>query len=183
MQKAFLLPIGIFLVIFLLYFYQRSLYQKSGYRISSIEPAKYFLSDQSETKVNDNIVVNDDRNRTIDTIKDVRMKYILTWCDAWGSKMYGFDFGPEKFVEAGCSVSKCFVTSNRSLLISVADFDAIMFHQRSFSWKDAPNPEERRPSQRYIHWMMESPAHLKYDKVTLSGLSTYFNWSMSYRTN
>ena len=97
--------------------------------------------------------------------------------------MYGFDFGPEKFVEAGCSVSKCFVTSNRSLLTSVSDFDAIMFHQRSFSWKDAPNPEERRPSQRYVHWMMESPAHLKYDKVPLSELSNYFNWSMSYRTD
>merc|ERR1711970_702053 len=108
-------------------------------------------------------------------------KYILTWCEAYGGKNYGWRLGSDRFIEAGCAQPNCYLTSNRSLLDSVAQFDAIMFHQRSFSWRDAPNPEERRAGQRYIHWMFESPAHLNYDITPLSELSNYFNWSMTYR--
>merc|ERR1719228_2444136 len=56
-----------------------------------------------------------------------------------------------------------------------------MFHQRSFTWKNAPVAAERRAAQHYVHWMFESPAHLHYDIVPLNQLNSYFNWSMSYR--
>ena len=49
-----------------------------------------------------------------------------------------------------------------------ADFDAIMFHQRSFMLGDIPDPSKRRTDQRYIHWMFESPAHLHYDSTPIS---------------
>ena len=44
-------------------------------------------------------------------------------------------------------------------LRSEAEYDAILFHQWSFTWLDAPRPRLRRPVQRYVHWMFESPAH------------------------
>ena len=62
--------------------------------------------------------------------------------------------------DVGCEEARCYLTSNRKLLGSVSNFDAVVFHQRSFTFKDAPPAEMRRPEQRYIHWMFESPAHL-----------------------
>ena len=112
-------------------------------------------------------------------------KYILTWSEAYGDKLYGWSFGSSRFVSEGCSESRCFFTSNRSLLgrNAIHEFDAILFHQRSFTWKDAPSQKMRRKEQNYVHWMMESPAHLHYDVTNLRNLSNFFNWSMSYRTD
>ena len=137
----------------------------------SLKPARRYLSDQNQYK-NSHLKSGQEKDE---------YKYILTWCEAYGGLTYGWEFGPTKFADAGCEESRCILTSNRSLLGSVSMFDAIMFHQRSFSWKGAPLARERRPSQRYVHWMFESPAHLHYDIVPLNQLSNYFNWSMSYR--
>ena len=41
-----------------------------------------------------------------------------------------FGFGHDPFVSAGCPVTNCHVTDDRSLLPSLADFDAILFHAR-----------------------------------------------------
>ena len=89
-------------------------------------------------------------------------KYILTWSEAYGDKLYGWSFGSSRFVSEGCAESRCFFTSNRSRLgrNSVHKFDAILFHQRSFTWKDAPSQKWRRKEQLYVHWMMESPVLL-----------------------
>lgn len=108
------------------------------------------------------------------------IKYILTWCEAYGSKKYFWDFGQEKFLEAGCPEARCFLTDDRDLLGSVADFDAILFHQRSFNLR-SDRPPLRSPGQRYVHWMFESPAHLHYDTTPLHQLNNFFNWSISYR--
>ena len=51
--------------------------------------------------------------------------------------------------------------------------------QRSVKLRDVPGA--RRPEQRYVHWMFESPAHLFYDFTPLAQLNNFFNWSMSYR--
>ena len=112
-------------------------------------------------------------------------KYILTWSMGNGDKLYGWSFGSSRFVSEGCAESRCFFTSNRSLLgrNAVHQFDAILFHQRSFTWKDPPSQKLRRNEQHYIHWMMESPAHLQYDVTNLRNLSNFFNWSMSYRAD
>ena len=82
--------------------------------------------------------------------------------------------------EANCPESRCYLTSDRSYLESVDKFDAIMFHQRPFSFTDIPG--SRRPSQRYIQWMFESPAwSYNYDRTIPEKLNNFFNWSMSYR--
>ena len=114
---------------------------------------------------------------------ETNYKYILSWTEGYGDKRLGWTFGSERFKSEQCPETRCFFTSNRSLFGkgSVNLFDAILFHQRSFSWQDAPNPKLRRKEQYYVHWMMESPAHLHYDLTSLKKLSNYFNWSMSYR--
>ena len=111
---------------------------------------------------------------------DVNTKYILTWCEAYGSKKYFWEFGSEKFLEAGCPEARCYLTDDRNMLDSVTDFDAIVFHQRSLNLK-SDRPKQRSPEQRYVHWMFESPAHLDYDYTPLSHFNNFFNWSISYR--
>ena len=41
-----------------------------------------------------------------------------------------FGFGHDPFISAGCPQANCFVTNDRKLLGSLADFDAILFHAR-----------------------------------------------------
>ena len=136
-------------------------------------------------------------SKTFDT--DTETKYILIWNEAYGSKTYFWGTGSDRFrwqklksyinyysnlpyaYRDECPESRCYVTSDKSLLGSPADFDAIMFHQRSFMLGDIPDPSKRRTDQRYIHWMFESPAHLFYDATPISKLGNFFNWSMSYR--
>ena len=65
---------------------------------------------------------------------DPETKYILTWCEAYGGLTYMWQFGAGKFLEAGCPETRCYLTSDRNLLGSVADFDAILFHQVSCDW-------------------------------------------------
>ena len=108
-----------------------------------------------------------------------RTKYILTWCTGYGNLKYGWKFGEEKFISEGCPESRCFLTSNRNYLSSVSEFDAIMFHQRTIQLKKVP--AKRRPEQRYVHWMIESPANDNYDLTPAKHLAGFFNWSMSYR--
>ena len=83
------------------------------------------------------------------------------------------------FRSAGCPESRCFLTSDRNYLGSVSEFDAIIFHQRSIRLKDTP--ATRRPEQRYVQWMFESPAHSNYDFTPAKKLAGFFNWSMTYR--
>ena len=87
-------------------------------------------------------------------------KYILHWNEAYGSRKYGFDNGNVRFIQNKCKVRDCVTTDNRKLLGDINQFDAIIFHQRSMSQGDMPNQKQRRPEQRYIHWMMEAPSNL-----------------------
>ena len=41
-----------------------------------------------------------------------------------------FGFGNEPFISANCPQTNCYVTNDRKALISLADFDAILFHAR-----------------------------------------------------
>jgi len=149
--------------------YGKNMFFDKDFVFKSLKPANHSLSDSIQYLA------------TLPLKDESDYKYILTWCEAYGGQTYGWAYGPHKFKEAACPESRCFLTSNRSLLSSLSKFDAIMFHQRSFTWRDAPSAADRHPEQHYVHWMFESPAHLNYDIVPLVQLSNYFNWSMSYR--
>ena len=167
----FVLLTGPPFALFILNFYGKSLFFDQKYIFRRLKPLTNFLSDSIQYK----------ETVTVTAPASIEYKYILTWCEAYGGKTYSWAFGSDKFKEAGCPESRCYLTSNRTLLSSISQFDAIMFHQRSFSWRDAPRATDRRSEQRYVHWMFESPAHLNYDVIRLSELSNFFNWSMSYR--
>jgi len=98
------------------------------------------------------------------------------WNLAYGTKEYDIGFGQEPFYKYKCPETRCYSTSNRSYLNNVEDFDAILFHQRSFDFNDLP--KKRKPHQRYIHWMQESAQYLYMDIHQLNGI---FNWTMTYR--
>ena len=122
---------------------------------------------------NDNVCVDPSRHK--DTPPE-KLKTILMWNLAYGTKEYGIGFGRDTFYRHKCPETRCYSTSNRTYLKDVGDFDAILFHQRSFDFEDLP--ETRKQHQRYIHWIVESAQYLYMDISKLNGI---FNWTMTYR--
>ena len=103
------------------------------------------------------------------------LKYILFWNEAYGSKEYDLGFGREPFYDNLCEETRCYATDNRDLK-PVEEFDAVFFHQRSLDFHDVP--KKRDPSQRYVHYIMESAQYLYMD---ISSMNNFFNWTMTYR--
>ena len=76
---------------------------------------------------NVNVLVNKTRYRDVPKSK---LKNILFWNDAYGVRTYDVGFGQEHFYTNLCPDTRCYTTSNRTYLKSVADFDAVVIHQR-----------------------------------------------------
>ncbi|KAK7079190.1 Alpha-(1,3)-fucosyltransferase 7 [Halocaridina rubra] len=87
----------------------------------------------------------------------------------------GFGFGQAPFQLAKCEVDTCLTTGNRSL-VSLKDYDAIIFHFRATSPKDMPR--SRYYHQRWIFEEIESSAYVFQDPAIYNGL---FNWTMTFR--
>lgn len=104
------------------------------------------------------------------------LKTILMWNLAYGSKDYDIGHGRDPFFKYRCPETRCYATADRDHLDSVDKYDAILFHQRSFDFKDLP--AKRSQHQRYIHWIIESAQYLYMDIHQLDGI---FNWTMTYR--
>lgn len=146
---------------------------------------------------NDNLKVLKDRQRDVHPSE---LKTILMWNDAYGVREYDIGHGRQPFYQVGifslltlikvlcasttyylhfqqhlCPETRCIATANRSFLPSVADFDAILIHQRGIDWKDMP--KVRKPHQRYVQWIFESQQYLYMD---IHELNNYFNWTMSF---
>ena len=68
---------------------------------------------------------------------DEKLKYILFWNEAYGSKEYDLGFGRQPFYDNLCPETRCFATDNRDM-IPVDQFDAVFFHQRSLDFNDLP---------------------------------------------
>lgn len=105
------------------------------------------------------------------------LKRILFWNDAYGSRDYGIGVGVEGFQRLNCPVSRCYATANRTWT-AVEDFDAIVFHLRTYLKSDRPDPSKRKASQRYVLWSLESPQYNMQDIPPLNGI---FNWTFTYR--
>ncbi|XP_042872431.1 alpha-(1,3)-fucosyltransferase C-like isoform X2 [Penaeus japonicus] len=102
------------------------------------------------------------------------LKKILFWNDAYGSRHFGFGYGREPFIRAGCRVNTCTTTSNRGKY-PLKDLDAVIWHFRA---NDKSLPAERSPHTRYIFWMMESASYLFGD---INRYNNVFNWTFTYR--
>lgn len=87
-----------------------------------------------------------------------------------------FGFGQEPFVQAGCQVTNCWATDDRSQL---DQSDAVIFHAGQFNLSDVPS--RRLPHQRYIFYLFETLPHGR-DAVFFSpSINGYFNWTMTHR--
>ncbi|XP_063585989.1 alpha-(1,3)-fucosyltransferase C-like [Penaeus indicus] len=102
------------------------------------------------------------------------LKKILFWNDAYGNRHYGFGYGREPFIRAGCRINTCTTTANRAKY-PLTKLDAVIWHFRS---NDKSLPAERSPHTRYIFWMMESASYLFGD---LNRYHNVFNWTFTYR--
>jgi len=93
-----------------------------------------------------------------------------------------FGFGNQPFISNNCPQTNCYVTNDRKLLDSLADFDAILFHARDMDKRviQVPSQTRRKSHQRYVFFLMESPLNdgLNY---TNKRFHNFFNWTMTYR--
>ncbi len=115
-------------------------------------------------------------DRQTDAASNASLKTILMWNNAYGVRTYDIGHGREPFFKYGCEETRCYATDDRHYLPSVADFDALLIHQRGIEWDDMP--KVRKPAQRYIHWNIESPQYISVDIAKLNGL---FNWTMTFK--
>ena len=83
---------------------------------------------------------------------------------------------------AHCPVSNCLLTANRSLLPSLHQYDALLFHSWKMFAPDVPVPPVRSPHQRYILFSNEPFSHCAYltpwEETVLAG---FFNSTFSFR--
>lgn len=79
------------------------------------------------------------------------------------------------FRKIHCPFTNCIVTSNKSYLPDLRQYDVIAFN--SWDIETFPPPETRHPEQIYLVYFHEAPSRTK---KSLSSLSTLFNWTMSY---
>ena len=63
---------------------------------------------------------------------------------------------------------------------SVTEFDAILFHIRDMNDGRIllPNQKRRKPNQRYVMFLMESPLN---DNFPYEKFGKFFNWTMTFR--
>lgn len=110
-----------------------------------------------------------------------KTKTILMWNRGYNGNELGLGFGgPELFKDTlQCPEYNCLTTSNRSLLKSVDQFDAIVFHMLDFK-RDKTLPKSRNRRQRYVFWVLESPAK-NYVCRNFESFNGVFNWTMTYR--
>ena len=100
-------------------------------------------------------------------------KNILLWRNLWG---YRFGEGRAAFVNAGCRVTNCLVTYNKTHM-PLDKFDAFVIHQptQKTLWK----LKNRRPDQIFVMFSTEPPPHMP---KGLAEFENYYNWTMSYRS-
>ncbi|ROT85440.1 hypothetical protein C7M84_014043 [Penaeus vannamei] len=67
------------------------------------------------------------------------LKKILFWNDAYSNKDFGFGFGREPFIRAGCRVNTCLTTGKRDRF-PLKELDAVIWHFRA---NDKSLPAER----------------------------------------
>lgn len=104
-------------------------------------------------------------------------KTILFWTPYYLRADFNFGYGRDPFVAAGCRVSNCRTTSNRSEL---SRSDAVIFHALQLKKDDLPSI--RLPNQRYIYYLVETmPDSIKSPCIGTCLPAHFFNWTMTHR--
>ena len=82
-------------------------------------------------------------------------KIILYWTTFYGHIDFGFGLGRKPFEDAGCPVTNCVATADRS---QSQEADALMFHMRNVN-RQTVDPQKRLSHQRYVFFLLENPHH------------------------
>ena len=117
------------------------------------------------------------RNKTADLPSEP--KIILYWTGFYGNKNMVFGFGQEPFIKAGCPVTNCWATANRSNLNAS---DAVIFHV-NVDFNETDLPEHRFQHQRYILYHMEAHPVGSWGQPSpgLKVAPHFYNWTMTHR--
>ena len=70
-------------------------------------------------------------------------KMIIFWTTFFGIKDFSFGLGQQPFIDAGCSVTNCILTTDKN---DVKEADAVIFHIRNVD-KRMEWPKERKEMQ------------------------------------
>lgn len=84
--------------------------------------------------------------------------------------------GQEPFLRAGCLVTNCMTTDNRSLL---NQSDALLFHPVNYNDNDIPL--HRMSHQRYVFLFYEAEISGRHYPAFNKSVQHFFNWTMTYR--
>ena len=104
-------------------------------------------------------------------------KRILYWTGYYDRADMIFGMGQEPFIKAGCKVTNCWATADRTLL---EQSDAVIFHAGQFNLTDLPS--KRLQHQRYIFYLFETLPLARDSAIYFSKVvDNYFNWTMTHR--
>ena len=123
------------------------------------------------------VSVNVNRTRNIETLPASRTKTILIWNGRTKIELDVFGNGREIFDH--CPIRDCFITRNKSFQL-LEDFDAVIINIPTFARFHFPSNGPRRREQRYVFFSQEAPAYMGEDPAKFNG---FFNWTMTYQTN
>lgn len=104
------------------------------------------------------------------------LKYILKWTEAFSHYSSSiFENGQNAFLYYNCSQFNCFLTNDKSLLVDLRHFDAILFDVEN-NW-DA-QPPIRIPYQKFIFTASESADNYP---ICDPSFDSYYNLTWSYK--
>jgi hypothetical protein len=105
----------------------------------------------------------------------IRIRILQTIGSSWDSSS-GFSH-----LNCPAPSSTCCLTANRTLLPSTSQYQAVVFHQRDFSWADVPDEGSRTSRQVYVFTSYEAPVWGDSKKDKMQKMQGFFTWSMTYR--
>ncbi|XP_052749769.1 alpha-(1,3)-fucosyltransferase C-like [Galleria mellonella] len=104
------------------------------------------------------------------------LKYILKWTQAFSHYDSPiFKNGQEALLKYNCTYRNCYFTGDKSLLLDIRYFDAILFDVENY-WDY--NPILRSPHQKYIFVGLESADNFP---VILPKYDSYYNLTWTYK--
>lgn len=106
-------------------------------------------------------------------------KTILIWNSANRIETSAFGLGHQPFLQNGCEISECVVFDNKSSILPLEEYDAIIIHMHEL-WLTRMPSFDRRAHQRLIFLSQESPTTIPVDVTNYGNL---FNWTMTYKLN
>jgi alpha-1,3-fucosyltransferase len=110
------------------------------------------------------------------------IKTILIWNSANRIETAAFGFGRQTFFQQGCDIKECVVFDNKTSILPLEEYDAIIIHMHELRQNGMPN-FTRRAHQRLIYLTQESPVTSPYISAAIHGLGNLFNWTMTYKLN